>query len=157
MLLYFCLSVILSFCLISSQFIFCSSQFFLVNRNLPGSPLSPFSCIFIFLPFCLPVVLSLCLSALVCLVHFCSFQFILVHWDSPTESFLVSFHISVLLSFCHSSLCPSVSHSSSLAHLRSSQFIGGRPSSSRVILFISWCCRALSAGSDELDSWSSVF
>ena len=98
---------------------------------------------------CQSAILSQCPSVI---VNFClslswfifrSFQFILVPWNSP-ESLLSPYYclfffcLSVLLPFClfvFLSFCPSVlvRHSSSLVHLRSSWFIGGGPSSSRVI------------------------
>ena len=68
-----------------------------------------------------------------------STSFMLVNLNSPGSplSPFYVFSYFVLLSFCHCVFLSSSSFSASLVHLSSSYFIGGCPSSSRVILFLS--------------------
>ena len=124
-----------------------SSSLEVVRMSSEASALSfclqiclPF-CRFVFLYFCLTVFLSLCLSVL---VHI---KFISVHisylefaWK-PSEYFLLSFRVFVFRCNCLSVIV-SFHLSSSLVQIRSSQFIGGRTSSSRVPQYLSWRCRA---------------
>ena len=82
-------------------------------------------CLLIFLLFCPFIFLSQLVfnsSSLLILFHISSLEFA---WK-PSESFLLSFHIIVLLSYCLSvilSLSDRVHLSSCLVHLSSSQFI----------------------------------
>ena len=138
-----------------------SSSLEVVRMSSEASALSfclqiclPF-CRFVFLYFCLTVFLSLCLSVL---VHI---KFILVHIRNSPGSLLSTFYcLFVFLSFCEYCLSVIVSFhlSSSLVHLRSSQFIGGRTSSYRVTQYLSWRCRAKKCrmGLVIIGHWSSM-
>ena len=84
-------------------------------------------CLFVFLSLCLFVSLSLCLFVFFVSLSLCLF---------------VSLSLCLFVSL---SLCLFVLHSSTYS---SSEFIGGRPSSSKVILCLSGCWRAISGEND---------
>ena len=82
-LLIFLLSVFSSFCHSQSLIVhLCSYYFILVPWNSPGSLLSPFYCLFIFLSFCLSSSYFVFSSSQIILGHWRSSQFFQSHFPS---------------------------------------------------------------------------